>query len=308
MRVPPSVPEELVRSTIDLRGEAGAEWLKRLPALIADLECRWSLRPGRPFPGVSVSWVAPATLADGAPAVLKLSFPEDRELGTQLEALKLCDGRGIAKLLRFDLKGGAMLLERCEPGMPLTTVEDDKEATYIAAGVMEELWRPAPPEHPFPSVGDWPKGFDRLRRSYGGGTGPMPEALVARAEALFAELIPSQTETFLLHGDLHHENVLSAGRRPWLAIDPKGVVGERAADTAALLHNPVELLLREPEPGRCLRRRVDLLSERLGLDRARVHRWGLAQAVLAAYWGLEDSGRVWNEALVFAELLSAFKD
>ena len=132
----------------------------------------------------------------------------------------------------------------------------------------------------------------------------MPKALVERAEVLFAELIASQTETLLLHGDLHHENILSAGRRPWLAIDPKGVVGERAYDTAALLHNPVELL-DAPRPRKVLERRIALLSEELGFDRERVRDWGIAQAVLAAYWGWEDGGRVWEEALVFAELLSA---
>jgi streptomycin 6-kinase len=306
MRVPPSVPETLVRSTIELRGETGAEWLKRLPALIADCERRWRIKAGQPFSGLWVNWVAPADCADGAPAVLKLSFPEDKEFKTEAEALRLFDGRGIARLLRLDIEAGAMLLERCEPGTPLSAVEADEEATSIATAVMGELWRPAPREHSFPSVADWAKGFDRLRQRYGGGTGPMPKALVERAEALFAELIASQTETFLLHGDLHHENILSAGRRPWLAIDPNGVVGERAYDTAALLHNPVELL-REPEPGRHLQRRIDLLCERLNLDRARVHGWGLAQAVLAAYWGLEDSGRVWQEALTFAELLSARK-
>ena len=228
--------------------------------------------------------------ADGTPVVLKLSFPEDKEFETEAEALRLFDGRGAVRLLELDLESGAMLLERCEPGAPLETVEDDEEATLIAAGVLEELWRPVPPEHPFPSVADWARGFDRLRRRYAGGTGPMPGALVERAEALFAELISSQTETFLLHGDLHHGNILAAKRRPWLAIDPKGVVGEPAYDTAALLHNPVELL-REPDPGRLLRRRIDLLSERLDLDRERVRGWGLAQAVLAAYWGLEDGGK-----------------
>jgi streptomycin 6-kinase len=306
VRVPPSVPETLIRSTIELRGEAGVEWLKGIPALVAQLERRWALETGPPFPGIWINWVAPATSADGAPVVLKLSFPEDKEFKTEAEALRLFDGRGIARLLRLDLEAGAMLLERCEPGTPLAAVEDDEEATSIAAGVMGELWRPAPLEHSFPSVADWAKGFDRLRQRYEGGTGPMPKVLVERAEAHFAELIASQTETFLLHGDLHHENILSARRRPWLAIDPKGVVGERAYDTAALLHNPVELL-REPEPGRLLQRRIDLLCERLNLDRASVHGWGLAQAVLAAYWGLEDSRRVWQEALTFAELLSVRK-
>jgi streptomycin 6-kinase len=111
----------------------------------------------------------------------------------------------------------------------------------------------------------------------------------------------------VLHGDLHHYNVLAARREPWLAIDPKGVVGEPAYDTAALLHNPVEVL-ETPRPGKVLERRIDLLSQELGLDRERVRGWGLAQAVLAAYWGLEDSGQVWEEALVFAEMLSGIRD
>jgi streptomycin 6-kinase len=66
--------------------------------------------------------------------------------------------------------------------------------------------------------------------------------------------------------------------------------------------------LRTPRPGKVMERRIDLLSEELGLDRERVRGWGLAQAVLAAYWGLEDSGQVWGEALGFAELLSALRD
>ena len=134
----------------------------------------------------------------------------------------------------------------------------------------------------------------------------MPTRLVEEAEELFDELVASQAEPVLLHGDLHHLNILSARRQPWLAIDPKGVVGEPAYDVAALLHNPVELL-EAPRPGDVLERRVEVLTEELGLDRARVRGWGVSQAVLSAYWGLEDSGLVWEEALVFAGLLSEIK-
>jgi streptomycin 6-kinase len=307
MRVPPSIPEGLTRTTIELRGAAGVEWLDRLPALVTRCEARWSLEVGPPFPELSFNYAAPALRADGAPVVLKLSFPGDPDFEREAEALRLFDGRGAARLLEFDLDRGAMLLERLEPGVPLTTVRSDDEATCIAADVLRQLWRPVPPGHAFPSVSDRARGFDRLRRSFGGGTGPMPAALVERAEAFFAELLASQGEPALLHGDLHHYNVLAARREPWLAIDPKGVVGEPAYDTAALLHNPVETL-RTPRPGKVLERRVDLLSEELGLDRERVRGWGFAQAVLAAYWGLEDSGQVWEESLVFAELLSAIGD
>lgn len=307
MRVPPSIPEELTHTITELHGAAGVEWLDRLPALVTRCEARWSLEVGPPFPELSFNYAAPALRADGTGGVLKLSFPHDPGFEREAEALRLFGGRGAARLLEFDLDRGAMLLERLEPGVPLTTVRDDDEATCIAADVLRQLWRPVPPGHPFPSVSDWAWGFDRLRRSFGGGTGPMPAALVERAEAFFAELLASQGEPALLHGDLHHYNVLAARREPWLAIDPKGVVGEPAYDTAALLHNPVETL-RTPRPGKVLERRVDLLSKELGLDRERVRGWGFAQAVLAAYWGLEDSGRVWNEALVFAELLSAIGD
>lgn len=300
------VPEELIRNVTMLRGESGAEWANRLPAIVADLECGWSLEVGPPFPELSQNYVAPALRADGTAAVLKLSFPEDSEFGTEARALGLFDGRGIARLLELNLEWGAMLLERLEPGVPLDTVEDDGEAMTIAADVLRMLWRPAPADHPFPLVSDLARGLACLSRDFRGGTGPLPAALIEEAEALFADLIPSQAEPVLLHGDLHHGNILAARRRPWLAIDPKGVVGEPAYDTGALLYNPAELL-DAPRPGNILARRIDQLTEELDLDRARMRGWGLLRAVLAAYWGWEDSGHVWEEALAFAELLAEIR-
>jgi streptomycin 6-kinase len=305
MWVPPPLPEEFVRNTIALRGAEGAEWLGRLPATLAFCEERWSLAVGPPFPELSYNYAAPALHADGTASVLKLSFP-NTEFRTEAEALRLFDGRGAIRLLEVDVDAGAMLLERLEPGVPLTSVRDDEEATSIAAGVLKQLWRSVPPDHPLPTVSDWARGMKRLRSNFGGGTGPLPSPLVEQAEALFAELLPSQSELVVLHGDLHHFNVLAAQREPWLAIDPKGVVGEPAYDTGAFLHNP-EQLLNTPHPGQVLERRIDLLAEELDLDRSRVRGWAISQAVLAAYWGWEDSGRVWEEALAFAELLSGSK-
>jgi streptomycin 6-kinase len=307
MRVLPSIPEGFARTIVELHGASGAEWLERLPSLIAGYEECWSLEVGAPFPELSFNYVAPALRADGTATVLKLSFPGDTGFEREAEALRLFEGRGAARLLELDLDCGAMLLEHLEPGVPLEAVEDDEEATSTAASVLRRLWRPAPQNHPFLSVSDRARGFERLRRTFGGATGPMPATLVEEAEALFAELIASQEEPVLLHGDLHHGNILAARREPWLAIDPKGVVGEPAHDTAALLHNPAETL-NAPRPAKLLERRIDLISEELGLDRARVRGWSVAGAVLAAYWGLEDSGHVWEEALAFARLLSEIRD
>jgi streptomycin 6-kinase len=301
-----TIPGDFARTIIDVHGEAGVEWLGKLPALLADCAQRWSLTPDLPFAPLSYNYVLPALRADGARVVLKAGVPE-RELLAEIEALRLFDGRGSVRLLDADPDRGVLLLERIEPGTPLTAVFDagrDEEATAAAAAAMRRLWRPAPPAGPFPSVADWARGLTRLRSQFAGGSGPLPAALVDQAEQLFAELIGSMDEPVLLHGDLHHGNILAAGRAPWLAIDPKGVVGEPAYEAGALLRNPMPRILEIVEPRRLLTRRIDQLGEALGLDRVRLRGWGIAQAVLSAWWSLEDHGRGWEEAIACAEHLA----
>lgn len=298
-----ALPRDWARRVVEVHGLEGETWLKELPTLIESCARRWSLAVGAPFAGLSYNYVAPAVRAGGEDVILKLSVP-DREHLTEIEALRLFDGRGIVRLLEADGEKGVMLLERLRPGRPLALLEDDEQATVIAAEVMEQLWLPAPEEHDFPTVADWASGLDRLRRRFGGGVGPFPAALVETAEFLFAELIGSTTETMLLHGDLHHHNILTARRQPWLALDPKGVVGEAAYETGALLRNPMPDLLQVPRLGRVLARRLDILAERLGFERERIAGWGVAQAVLAAWWSFEDHGHGWEEWITCARYLA----
>jgi streptomycin 6-kinase len=294
----------LIPTILSVFGERGQAWLDALPSLVATCANRWSLQVGSPFPNLSYNVVAPAERADGTPVILKLGVP-GRELGTEIAALRHFAGVGSCRLLAADESAGALLLERLKPGRLLLTVEDDEVATRIAAEVMSRLWRPAPATHPFPTVADWGEGFARLRRRFAGGTGPLPEPIVARAERLFAELLASSAPAVVLHGDLHHWNVLAAERAPWLAIDPKGVVGEPAYEVGAWLRNPLPGLLDRPAPGRVLARRLDLLAEALGQDRERLRDWGFAQAILSAWWCLEDGVDGWEQAVRVAELLAA---
>lgn len=300
-----AIPADFARRMVEVYGEAGAEWLRRLPSLVAACAQRWSLTVLPPFVPLSYNYVAPAVRAsDGNGVVLKLGVPNP-ELLTEIEALQLFDGRGSARLLDADAERGVLLLERLEPGMPLADLDDDARATSIAAGVMRQLWRPVPPEHPFPTVARWAAGLQRLRDRFEGGTGPLPARWVERAEALFAELLSTMSEQVLLHGDLHHWNILAAGRQPWLALDPKGVVGEPAYEVGALLRNPFPDILGVPQVERVMARRVDQLAEELGFDRARLVRWGVAQAVLAAWWTVEDHGHGWEADIAYVEILAA---
>jgi streptomycin 6-kinase len=292
-----AVPESFAQTITEVFGDGGRDWLARLPALLAHCEQRWSLTIHPPFE-LSYNYVAPATRADGTEVVLKVGVP-DPEVLTEIEALRLYAGRGIAQLLVADPEQGILLMERLMLGTPLAML-DDEQATSIAGQVMRQLWRPVPEGHPFPTVANWAAGLKRLRDQFEGATGPFPAPLVEQAERLFDELIGSMGEPVLLHGDLHHDNILAAGRQPWLALDPKGIVGEREYEIGALLRNPDERFFTRP----ILARRVDQLAEELGFDRQRLLGWGMAQAVLSAWWGVEDHGSVWEGALYCAEVLA----
>lgn len=300
------VPNDFAHNMIALHGADGLAWLDRLPTILATCEQRWKLMLHPPFADLSYHYVAPAVRADGTAVVVKACSPTG-EFTQEVEALRLFGGRGTVQLLECDPSNEAMLLEHLQPGTPLSSVEDDEQATSIAAAVMRQMWRPVPQAHPFPSIFDWGAGFVRLRRHYGGGNGPFPSALLEEAEMLFAELSTSMAESVLLHGDLHHDNILAAERQPWLAIDPKGLIGEPAYEVGALLRNALPEHLTSHQLARILTRRVDQLAEELHVDRARVRGWGLAQAVLSEWWCIEDSGHLCDANLTCAQLLAAIK-
>ena len=141
------LPDAFVRTVLDVHEEVGAAWLDGFAARLAHFADVWELDLGAPF-ALSYNYVAPATQADGTAAVLKLGVP-CYELTTEVAALRLYDGRGCARLLAVDEAEGALLLERVQPGAPLSTLADDETATRHAAAVMAALWRPLPAAHPF---------------------------------------------------------------------------------------------------------------------------------------------------------------
>lgn len=304
------LPDAFVQCITDLYGARGIAWLDAFPANLAACLERWDLRSGSPYAlsySFSYNYVAPVTRGDGAHAVLKLGVPEG-ELLHEIAALRAYAGRGAVRLLDADVAIGALLLEQVTPGTPLRALAlvDDDTATVHAARVMTALWRTPPSEHEFPTVARWASGLNRLRPHYEGTTGPMPKALVERAEGLFRELLADDEPVYLLHGDLHHDNILAAERAPYLAIDPKGVIGEAAYEAGALLRNPIPDIGAWPDLHHTLANRVDILAEQLGLDRWRLIGYGLAHAVLSAWWSVEEHGEPDPLALRIAATFAEF--
>jgi len=200
------------------------------------------------------------------------------------DVLRAFDGRGMVRALEH--VEGAVLLERLRPGTPLSTVTvagRDDEATSILADVIAAM-SPADAPPWCPTVADWGRGFRWYVES--GDTQLAPD-LVARAAEMHAELCSSQRSARLLHGDFQHYNVLADDDRGWLAIDPKGVVGEVECELAAALRNPADNPETFADP-HIVSRRVTLLCDRLGLNADRTLRWAYALGVLSAVWHVQD--------------------
>lgn len=272
----------------------GVSWLADLPAFVA-LACeRWSLRLGAVFEAPQmIGFVAAVDRADGTRAILKLNGP-DRECAHEAEALALWNGRGAVELLASDPGTRSFVLERCEPGTPLLGLEDD-DAMRIVSASLRRLWRAAPAHHPFDLLADesrrWaqelPKTFERLGA-------PFERRILDQAVEACAELVADTIEPVVLHQDLHGGNVLRAEREPWLVIDPKPLVGERAFDVAAIVRDRGDMLA-GPDGAAIIRRRLDILCDELGLERERMRLWSLIHALA---WGVDDGGDEFDAAHV----------
>ena len=207
--------------------------------------------------------------------MLKVQRPH-RESEHEAAALELWDGAGAVRLLRHDPEAHALLIERCAPGTPLSAMGQDA-ALDVFVELLPRLWKPA--GEPFRSLADeaawWAEYLQRQDWSFA------PELLDAALEAL-RELPGTQGEQVLLHQDLHADNVLAAAREPWLAIDPKPLIGEREFGIAPIV--------RSRELGHSRRdvlHRFDRLTGELGLDRERerARGWAIAQTVAWAFDG-----------------------
>jgi streptomycin 6-kinase len=307
-----NLPQDFVTTIQNAFGEDGRAWLAALPDLIDAASRQWGLTNVQPVSNLSYNYVAFALRSPGIlpgrvnqstlgrSVVLKIGVP-NHELTSEINALRSFDGKGAVRLLEADEKRAMFLLERLRPGEMLATLTDDDRATQIAADVMLNLWCPPPTKGAFIKLSDWFKGLEKLRRRFRGGTGPFEKSLIERAEHSVANFFNESYVPMLIHGDLHHYNILSSDHG-WLVIDPKGVIGPAAYEVGPLLMNPLGFL-NQFDAIQITKRRISILAERLGFERERIREWGIAHAVLSAWWDLEDN-MDWGYAMHCAEVIA----
>ncbi|MEJ8280609.1 aminoglycoside phosphotransferase family protein [Pseudonocardia spirodelae] len=256
-------------------GGRGAAWLAGLDRLVTGLACELNLELGPALPQ-SFHAVRAVTCADGTAAVLKAGVP-DGHLDAEVAALRAWNGRGAVRLLWSDPARGVLLLERAVPGTEAAAVPDDTALDTI--GSLLATLHTAPVPAGLDPVSCERAAFDAhlARRDE-----VLPRTLVERAAALWTGLCAGAEREVLLHGDLHHHNVLAATREPWLAIDPHGRVGDPGYDCGQVLYNPLgadpdDLARRAPD-------RLARLAGAVGVPWDRAVAWGFAVCVLSEVW------------------------
>jgi streptomycin 6-kinase len=300
-RVQITIPAALSTNVLATWPEAGPGFLAELPVLLDTLAERWDLTLGDAYP-LSFHWVARATRSDGTAAVLKVGVPAGH-LDREAHALRWWDGRGAVRLLAHDPDRGALLLERADPGTRARALvpHDDAGATAALISAGRSLHRIAPDDGVLTPIEEKGVSF-RAHLARFPGDDPLPRYLVERAGRLFDELCSDAPVRSMLHGDLHHDNVLRAEREPWLAIDPKGVTGDPAFDCGAMLYNP-DPWIRDDDLLRLVPARIEQLADGFGIGIERVVAWGFVVAMLSEVWTVEDGGEATGRPLDVATQL-----
>lgn len=293
------IPESV--ATIARDHPEAAAWVERLPHLIHTYTERWDLRHiEAPLPTCRrFAWVGAAEQPDGREVVLKLALPH-AEASTEWAGLQSFAGRGAVHLLANDATDFALLVERCRPGTDIRALPTPADADAVAVQVLTRLWR-APDERAAP-IGSLADTVDAWNREYATTRAAYPPDLVDEAARLGAELVRSTTDadTVVLHGDFNPSNVLAAEREPWLAIDPKPLIGDPAHDLAQYLANWVDEADASGDPVAWFADRVGFFADALHLDAGRIASWTFVKAV-GWNWGPRVAGLFRVVGLRFGE-------
>jgi streptomycin 6-kinase len=262
-------------------GEKGEQWLKDLPCLVAHLAAQWHLKDLKPYSDLTYNYVLKGRKEDQS-IVLKvgIDFPALRAEYAALQAFK---GYEIVSVIDADLDQGAILLHRAIPGKTLVSLfpREDLEALEIACQSAVLLHQASiPVDYSFPLLGDWLKIIDREWE--------LPSSQLNLARKLKNDLLENSKSQALLHGDLHHGNILSDGEK-WVVIDPKGVIGDPLYDmTGCLLREPFEQLMQQPDVFDLLNQRMEFVAHFTQKPLKEIWGWTYVQTVMSTCWSLED--------------------
>ena len=295
-----STKKEFEEKIIGAFGDEGAKWLEGLHETVSYYIHKWELVNEGPVENLSYNYVLRVRDLENRPLILKLGVP-NYDFANECRTLQFYDGASCVRVIKEDAWNGAFLLDRLVPGNMLLDL-DEELAVKEFAEVWKKTRRPIKSNSDFPLIQDWFRAFDRYLLTYPENNGPLPNEQVEKAKMLAHHILYQTGDLQLLHGDLHHQNILYSDKYGWMAIDPKGIIGDSYFDLISFLINELQ---HQTSPREVLQRRVDILVEELNLNRERLLLTGFVMSTLYACWGVEDKAD-WQEAKQCAKWFHQF--
>ena len=284
----PKFPERFLRYATREFGKEGEAWIEELPSILRRCCDKWGLTLGPPSAEIKVNYVAYVEMGHGEQAVLKVGVPHG-DFSAEMEALAIYEGRGINRLIDCDQALNAMLLERLRPGKMLDSVGNAREQSEIAAHILQNLHATPPPSnHALPHFMDWMRGaFADAKSCEDSERARGYIEQIPRVESMMEILLEPDEPQILLHGDLHHWNILSDADRGWMAIDPKGVIGASCLDVGRFINNAMGFGETAAEKREILLEAVAVFSEVLGENEERMFAGAFCDKIMGSSWGLQ---------------------
>ncbi len=265
-------------------GAKGRKWLADLPALIAKLADDWSLKEITPVENMTFNYVATAITKSNQSVVLKMSCDE-KNLANEVQALECFAGNGAIQVISYHTVYHALLLQQAVPGVTLKSLYPAQVEyvmdCYIAT--MKKLHSTQLAKNNFRHIRDWLVALDHLSENV------CSSQLIHHARTLKNKLLSSLSREVFLHGDLHHDNILQHGDQ-WLAIDPKGVIGELEFEIAAFDFMYIDELASSSDVKYLVGARINVLAQKAQLSSQRIKDWMFVRLLLMAAWRVEDGG------------------
>jgi streptomycin 6-kinase len=296
-----NLPKPFKTTIESIYGRDGETWLAGLGERIETLAGLWDFRDVRIVPNLTFNFIATVTRkADGQPAVLKIC-PAGRSLQPEVQWLEHYKNVA-ANVFAFDQNQDAFLMEYCDPCTSLKDFLDqngDEAATRQLCQVIKKIQKKQDDESSFKHLSELIPDLHSLK-------GIAPQRLYSKALGLFFQLTHDRSGDVLLHGDLHHDNILLHDTG-WKVIDPHGYIGDPVAETGVQMYNPVGDLPKGAALATHIDRRIHVLSEELGYDVDRIQAWCFCITMLSAAWNVEDFGSQAERELEIATTIDSLR-
>lgn len=277
--------KQLNKNIINIFGEQGQKWLNDLPEIIELLCTKWQLSNITPVENMTYNYVAKVTSKTRLPLILKIGCDE-KIITPEKKALIYFHGKGSIALVDYNEQYNALLLQQAVPGITLKSfypnhIEHVMD-NYISA--MQNLHQQdLPIKNNFEHIRVWLKAIDQCNSPL------IPKYLLEKAIYLKNKLLDSLNKEIVLHGDLHHDNILLNGNE-WLTIDPKGILGDAEFEIAAFDFLDETEFSSERDLKKLFENRAETIAKKSNLSLQRIKDWVFVRLILSAAWFVEDKG------------------